>query len=177
MDFKNLDLKSVKDFKGENILDLTEPTLVVNRNSGFFRVTRLFLVTDEYAMRPDLISFAVYGSPNFVDILLKANEISNPFSVDVGDVLIIIDKNEAQNFYRQPKKPKKEIDDTKSLFINPERASTKDINRIKALQKQADNKSNGASEVKPTNLKREGQDAFTFSGGTIRISDYKSKKN
>jgi multidrug resistance efflux pump len=145
-------------------------------NSKYFNVTRLFLVTEDYAMRPDLISFAVYGSVDYVDILLKANQISNPFSIDVGDILLVIDKNEAQQFYKKPKKAKKDIEDTKSLFINPDRASKKDKSRIEKLQKAADRRTNGASEVKPTNLKRAGEDTFTFSGGTIRISDYKSKK-
>ena len=53
---------------------------------------------------------------NVVD-LLKANQISNPFSIDIGDILIIIDKNLAQEFYKKPKKPKKDIADTKSLFL------------------------------------------------------------
>jgi hypothetical protein len=176
MEFKNLNLKDIKQFKGENILDLAEPTLVINANSKYFVVKKLFLVTDDYVMRPDLISFAVYGSADYVDIILKANEISNPFSINSGDVLLIINKDEAQNFYKTPKKQKADIDDTKALFINPDRASVKDITRIKRLQAKANSKSNGSSEVKPTNLKRDGEDTFTFDGGAIKLSDYKSKK-
>jgi hypothetical protein len=174
MEFKNLDLKDTKQFKGETILDLSEPTLVIDPESRKFKVTKLFLVDEHYAMRPDLISFAVYGTPDYVDILLKANQISNPFSIDIGDILIIIDKNLAQEFYKKPKKPKKDIADTKSLFLDRDRASQKDISRIENLQKIADKKSNGASKVKPTNLKRPGEDTFTFSGGNIAISSYKT---
>jgi len=176
MIFKNLDLKDTKQFRGETILDLAEPTLIIDTQSRKFKVTRLFLVNEHYVMRPDLISFAVYGSPDYVDIILKANQISNPFTIDIGDILLIIDKDLAQGFYKKPKKPKTEIDQTKSLFLNPERASKKDIARIKSLQKIADRKSNGASQVKPTNLKRPGEDTFTFAGGNIKIADYKSNK-
>ena len=176
MIFRNLDLKDTKQFKGETILDLAEPTLVIDSLSRKFKVTKLFLVDEHYAMRPDLISFAVYGSSDYVDILLKSNQISNPFTIDIGDILIIIDKNLAQGFYKNPKKEKSDIDETKSLFLNPGRASKKDIARITKLQKIADRKVNGASKVRPTNLKRPNEETFTLSGGNIKISDYKAKK-
>ena len=177
MDIRTTNLKGTKEFNGETILDLQEPTLIIDDNSASFIVSKLIVVNEQYVMRPDLISFAVYGSTDHVDLILKANNISNPFSIDIGDVLIILDKNAAQKFYRSPKKPKAAIDVTKELFLNPDRASKKDIARIKNLQKQALKKSNGASEVKPTNLKRAGENAFTFGGGSIQLSAHKSKKS
>lgn len=46
-------------------------------------------VTREYIARPDLISFAVYGTDEHADILCKLNGISNPFELNEGMILII----------------------------------------------------------------------------------------
>ena len=40
-------------------------------------------------MRPDIISAQYYGTGNYVDILCKYNNISNPFSLERGQVLKI----------------------------------------------------------------------------------------
>jgi len=38
-------------------------------------------------MRPDLIADSIYGDQNQLDALLKFNGISNPYSVNAGDIL------------------------------------------------------------------------------------------
>ena len=47
------------------------------------------VVTEYYVGRPDLISFVFYGTDVYGDIICKANDISNPFEMNIGDVLII----------------------------------------------------------------------------------------
>ena len=37
------------------------------------------VVTEYYVGRPDLVSFAFYGTDVYGDIICKANDISNPF--------------------------------------------------------------------------------------------------
>ena len=67
------------------------------------------------------------------------------------------------------------IKDTKALFIDPKRASQKDIARIKQLEKLASKRQNGSSEVKPTNLLREGEVPFSTDGNRLVFAPSSSK--
>ncbi|MBW2998201.1 hypothetical protein KY321_01560, partial [Candidatus Woesearchaeota archaeon] len=49
----------------------------------------------EYAMRPDLISQSVYNNYLYAEIILKYNGISNPFTINEGDVILIPDLDSA----------------------------------------------------------------------------------
>lgn len=46
-----------------------------------------YIVPLDFVMRPDLVSDSIYGDQNQLDALLKFNGISNPFSINVGDLL------------------------------------------------------------------------------------------
>ncbi|MBO5005467.1 MAG: hypothetical protein J6D03_09605 [Clostridia bacterium] len=47
------------------------------------------IVSEYYIGRPDLISFAFYGTDIYGDVICKVNDISNPFELNYGDVLLI----------------------------------------------------------------------------------------
>lgn len=72
---------------GTSIRDLTQSmiddTKDVNLSYSPFRVPK------DYVMRPDLISKAVYNTTNYAEIILKFNGISNPFSINEGDIILI----------------------------------------------------------------------------------------
>lgn len=55
-------------------------------------------VTEYYVGRPDLISFAFYGTDVYGDVICKANGISNPFEINEGDFLIIPSLYRAQEY-------------------------------------------------------------------------------
>lgn len=46
-------------------------------------------VNEYYVARPDLISFACYGTDIYGDVLCKINGISNPFELNEGTILFI----------------------------------------------------------------------------------------
>ena len=83
-----------------------------------------YVVTDETCMRPDLISNQFYQRTDFADLLLKYNGYSNPFSVNVGDILRIPDGETIIAFSKQPAlaqfKPRK---DRKSTRLNSSHVS------------------------------------------------------
>lgn len=58
--------------------------LGIRVNSG-----RAYVVTEDTAMRPDLISQYFYQDQSYLDLLLKYNGFSNPFALNVNDVLRI----------------------------------------------------------------------------------------
>jgi hypothetical protein len=91
--------KPVRVINGEEILDLTFKSVNTDINPGYARV---ILVTREMVMRPDLVAHMYCGSHNKVGSLLKINSISNPFSVDEGDVLFIPDSQTLRDIIAKP---------------------------------------------------------------------------
>ena len=88
-------------------------------------------VTQDEEMRIDLISFNYYGTEDYLDIICKFNGISNPFSLEQGQILKV------------PKSPSKyytngaDIIDKGSIKATPNLipVSTKDANRLNYLKR------------------------------------------
>lgn len=79
--------KKITKSDGESILDLTRRSIKWSGSKIIIDTTDF--VTDEFEMRPDLISQYSYGNTNKSDLYLKYNGISNPFSIKSGDIIII----------------------------------------------------------------------------------------
>lgn len=60
---------------------------------------RYHVVSADEEMRMDVISFNYYGTENFLDILCKFNNISNPFSLEAGQIIKV--PNTPDKFYVQ----------------------------------------------------------------------------
>ena len=120
--------------KNKTVTDLTEPTLKPDFQSIHFNIKRTITVTEDYAMRPDLISMFAYGTDLYTDIILKFNEISNPFSIAEGDILLIPDLDGAKRAYQKPKPSKKEIEEVKRAYIDKSRYSKPTQNRLDKLK-------------------------------------------
>jgi hypothetical protein len=72
---------------GDVVVDLIRRAvsfLGIRADSG-----KAYVVTDETVMRADLISNYFYQNSSYADLLLKYNGYSNPFSLNVGDILRI----------------------------------------------------------------------------------------
>ena len=85
---------------GEKVRDLTQTIFELkNRNYVSYNV---YKVPKEYRMRPDLISQSVYNNSAYAEIILKYNGISNPFSIDEGDIILIPDLDSAKQKMKKP---------------------------------------------------------------------------
>jgi hypothetical protein len=101
-------------------------------------------------------------------MILKFNQISNPFSMELYDFIVIPTLEAGLRFYRQDRmKSSKLINDTKALFLDPSKASQKDLARLKQLEKIAKRRENGATEIKPTNLLRTGEVPYSTDGNVV----------
>lgn len=81
---------------GEIVVDLIRRAvsfLGIKSNSGIN-----YQVTEETAMRSDLISNYYYQDSSFCDLLLKYNGYSNPFVIDVNDIIKIPETSTLSNF-------------------------------------------------------------------------------
>jgi len=170
------DLKEMMNREGINMFDFLENNFKVSFDPINIQIDRVFMINEFHLARPDSLSIAAYGTDNHVDILLKFNGISNPFSMDLGDIIIVPELNDALLKYIKIKPKQTIIKDTKSLYIDPSKASTHDINRLNMLSKIAAVTKNGASEIKPTNLLRKDETPFTTDGTVILLAPSISKK-
>ena len=87
-----IDIKPLfKKPNGDVVKDLTKSIFDLNVNT--YVAINAYTIPKEYAMRPDLISLAVYNTIDYAEIIMKYNAISNPFSINEGDVIIVPDIN------------------------------------------------------------------------------------
>ena len=171
MEIYLFDLKTEMVRDGISKLDFLENNFEVFYGDNFIRLQSAIIVEEEHLCRPDLISWEKYGLVDYVDIILKFNQITNPFSMNIGDVLLIPTIDSAKRFYKKDLLiTSPQIRDTKALFIDPTKASQKDISRLEYLKKIASKRSSGSTEIKPTNLLRAGEVPFTTDGNFITFA-------
>ena len=70
----------------ETVKDLLAKTF--DNTVDFSNAYTIVEVTKEYIARPDLVSFVLYHTDEYADILCKINGISNPFELMEGNILI-----------------------------------------------------------------------------------------
>lgn len=161
---------------GITLINFLENNFQVNYNSSNLIIEKIFLIEERHLCRLDNISFDAYGNTDGMDLLLKFNQICNPFSMELNDMIIVPSYESAQSFYRKDKSViNKTLRDTKALFIDPSRASSKDVQRLKQLEAMAIKRANGSNDIKPTNLLRNGESAFTTNGDALIIAPSISK--
>ena len=148
----------------EKKFDMTEPTLILKNE---VRLRAYHPVSEYEAARLDLVSMKYYGTGAYVDIICKANGISNPFAVAPGTILAIPEKRAATSLY---KKPKKIVNSPRDQFVEPKRASQKDKARIEFLKNKSTKKPNGSKENLPPNMLKTGEKYKKVQGnGTILL--------
>ena len=88
MFLNSLDRKPLlKKLDGVVIRDLTQ-TMFDFKYNNYVNFS-VYKIPSGYEMRPDLISQSVYNNTIYAEFILKYNGISNPFSIDEGDMVLI----------------------------------------------------------------------------------------
>jgi len=164
MYIKLFDLKDSMVRTNETLIDFTENNFTVNYLDPFLRIQKVMLVEDRHICRPDILCFDAFGNIEYIDAILKFNQICNPFSMELYDIIVVPSPDSLVRFYKKETKTTQETKDTKALFIDPTRASQKDINRLNQLAAIASKRKNGSSTPKPTNLLRNGEVPFSTDG-------------
>jgi hypothetical protein len=156
---------AIKGKNGEIIRDLTQTMFDFKTNS--FVPMSAYKVPKDFAMKPDLISQAVYNNTAYAEYILKYNGYSNPFTIDENDVIIIPDLNlakqntktvsSAANEEERIRNGYKYIDPTKVPKINEE--NNKFENRT--IQEGA----------LPANIAAEGEQQITVRNGRVYFGE------
>lgn len=165
MKFRSLDKKRIEDDK----LRMTEPFVLFADNQ--LELGEHTVSSDEVG-RPDLIALKYYGDADFTEIILKYNNISNPFSINEGDELIIPINGEMLKKWKPVKKIGEGETSEKSIrdqFIDQKRLTVSDKKRIEYLQKKASEKENGSKQILPPNILKEGDSNIRIDNDIIII--------
>ena len=154
---------SISKENGDTLPDITRSSIDTNALKNVKAPTTL-LVDSFTVMRPDLIAHAVYSNQGMTDLLLKYNDISNPFSIYEGQLLLIPNKTDLEKILKTPKKIKDisdiEIDEVETIFIDPK--TTQDKKRLELLKKQ-----NKGKEILPSNVNKKGDQNIKIKDGKI----------
>lgn len=131
------------------------------------RIKDFIIVDSSNVMRPDKLSIIAYGIPSYADILMKFNAISNPFTINIGDIILIPDIQYAE----QSVKRVEDIDMKRANNNVPASFNSKlpkqDENRIKRLEKLASKYKNATKEVRSTNQLPNGEKNIIKKDGLI----------
>lgn len=142
--------KIVDDLTGDMKMNIAVPPFMISKNA---RIIKMHYVNSDQEMRPDIISFIYYGTVEFVDVILKANSISNPFCIKEGMNLMIPDISSVFSSYKPIKRNLK----PRTNFQDKKRVTPVDKKRLEFLAEKSKSRPNGSSENLPPNMLKEGQ--------------------
>lgn len=127
MEFKILENKPIVINSKDNqeIVDLIYPSMRYENTN--YNIVDYFYVGEDMIMRPDLLSYITYNNINSWDKLLKFNGISNPFSIDQGDLILVPDL-----FWIENQVVKSDDNNKNNYKINDAVDPTKKISKSKA---------------------------------------------
>jgi hypothetical protein len=157
MDFKSLLNKTVDTVK----LIMTQPTMIF-RNRDRAEIIAEHVVTDDDKVRPDLMALKYYGDHTKTDMILKFNRISDPFSLNPGEIILIPSPDTA--YYRLERPMAFEDNIVKRQFMDTKRLSKKDKARLDVLKKKYNKET-----LLPPNVIPVGKKNYEFNGNQVRM--------
>lgn len=120
----HIENKLEKTINDELIIDLTTQSFDDVDNLNY---SKRIVIDDNMVMRPDLLSLMVNNNNDYT-ILLKTNYISNPFTLDTDDI-ILLTSGEITSSIITPKKSDQGADsDIRNQYVNPAKAAETDLN-------------------------------------------------
>jgi len=123
----------------------------------------IVVVTDEFAMRPDLIAKLKYGDESLLDYILTYNGISNPLSIEPGQILLIPERSEMDAMIVTPSDGINENQNKKEeIAIKAE--TVKDKKRLDLIKQKVEL---GKKEVLPPNISKPGTQNIKIENGEI----------
>ena len=154
------------------IRDLTQSMFELKTND--YVAYNVFRVPKEYRMRPDLISKSVFNNSLYAEIILKYNGISNPFTIDEGDIILIPDLDSAKGKIKSA--GVNEADDKANKIRNSYKYIDP-LKRPKKADKEQLKKFNDRQIVDvtegslPPNFAKEGTSQVTYRNGRVYFGE------
>lgn len=114
------------DDNGQPMYNLIEPTFSTKDTL----VKSQTIVTKEQEMRIDLISYDLYQSVNYADLLLNINDIDNPLNIKEGDILLYPPMEHIQYYRVSPDT----TTTNRRKLLSPNKSNKKDTNRQQYIE-------------------------------------------
>ena len=152
---------------GSEIKDLTSSMFDIRANN--YVSYNVYKVPKEFEMRPDLISGAVYNNTLYAEVILKYNGISNPFTIQEGDMILIPNLDSMDAIMAKPAGV--DVDGAKAI-----RNSYKYIDPIKIPKTDSnfqDRQIVGGAQpgALPPNIAKEGEPQITYRNGRVYFGE------
>jgi len=156
----------ITDKNGEAIRDLTTQSLKDNE----FIYVDMMAVPRDFIMRPELIAHLRMGNVDKLEILLKANEISNPFSIDENDIMLIPEVITSDKKFVTELVGGDVRKIIKKQYIDPKKSD------IKNTGDNYEDYRDREKTMLPPNYAKEDDKEFVLTGGKIVLGPYVTKK-
>jgi len=146
------------------IWDLTKSS--INYNAGNLNARKFYTVEEGLEMRPDLISLYQTGDSQYCGSLMKANGISNPFSINSGQSLFILSREMINKTYEAKKKNTNPATDSNAPLDNIRKVQEDKKFKVSEGRKKFLDKSvkNKPSLILPPNVSQPGDRKFSRKG-------------
>lgn len=148
----------------KNALDLVTPSW--NSRNIQYQLKGIAIVTDETQMRPDLVALSYLGDTSALGSLLKVNNISNPLSLQAGEILAVPSNKMKSDLFQTAKQTNSQKAKAKSFRKElQDKISQVSNGRLEYLNSK--NITNLAQTPLPPNLLQEGQQQILVDGGKL----------
>ena len=155
--------KNKKASVNEDKLLLAQPTMLFGSlDPEEYTLVASHIVKDDEIVRPDLLAVQYYGSDAGLDIILKFNGISDPFSIMPGETIYV--PLDTIPYYKLDSPGMYEENPIKQQFIDTKRLSKTDQRRIEALKKKYNKET-----LLPPNVIPVGKKNYEFDGTNVRL--------
>jgi hypothetical protein len=167
-----IDNKEETQKNGEIYIDFIKKDF---RDRPVEKILNFYIVKEDDLCRPDKISKKMYGDQNSLEILLKTNEISNPFSIEEGEILyqfdrVSVEKSMTNNTAIAYKR------DIREQYIKPDKGSKIDPNLL-LFEKREDAAEKNKDLNLPPNFAKIGDLEVKIEGGKIIFGDDVTRNN
>ena len=166
MDITVLKNKPTTQYNNENFKDLSYNSYSTYKIFDY--ILGVEFIDENTEMRPDLISLKWYGSADHIDIILKCNNIFNPFSIQAEDMLIIPQLRSDEAILR-----KLGTVTTSQLinnYIDPAQMTAESKNKLSALIAKGKDRKNRLKNPLPPNMIQSGVTVKKYTGGKIDLT-------
>jgi hypothetical protein len=148
----------------ERYLDLVSPSWSV-RNVQY-SIKSIAFVNDETKMRPDLVSMQYLGDYSRLGTMLKLNNISNPLSLNTGEILLIPGDQMINDLFQSGRSITTQKQKARSFRKElQDKISQVSKDRLEYLNSK--NVSNLTESPLPPNLLQEGQQQILVAEGRL----------
>ncbi len=172
----SIDRKPLFKKKDGNIVrDLTKTMFDFQANN--YTSYNLFKVSIDYLMRPDLISQAVYNNTLYAEYILKYNGISNPFSLEEGDVILVPNLESAKKNTKSQEGSAIDGDPSKRLresykYIDPTKIPKRDSNLANFSDRDLGGPGSGIQDgALPPNIADDGTSQIVERNGRVYFGE------